>query len=50
MENIFINENVHANSLVALRDLEGLPDVSNLLPYFLVDLLSESLILKLDDE
>lgn len=31
---------LHINSLVALRDLEGLPVVSKLPPYFLGDLLS----------
>lgn len=41
---------LRANSFVALRDREGLPGVSNLLPYFLIERLSEeSLMFKLDD-
>lgn len=39
---------LHINSLVALRDLDGLPVASNLLPYFLMVRLSDvSVVLEL---
>lgn len=39
---------LHINSLVALRDLDGLPVASNLLPYFLIVRLSDvSVVLEL---